>query len=108
MAVRKELFVCLGNIWRSYRKLRSGQYSLPASAIETGSVSTQAINKLRTVAHCRPDRFATMVPATPDDNQQCKYHGKTGAAAHLQDQLHRQQRHDAERHGRRSRRPPAH
>ena len=25
------------------------------------------MSKLRTVAHCRPERFATMVPATPDD-----------------------------------------
>src|SRR5260370_448464 len=33
-----------------------------------GRVSTQAINRLRTVAHCKPDLFATIVPATPDDS----------------------------------------
>ena len=48
--------------------MRSSQYSPPASAIETGRVSTQAINRLRTVAHCKPDLFATIVPATPDDS----------------------------------------
>jgi len=39
----------------SLQKWRSSQYRLPASRMETGSVSTQAINKLRTVAHCRPE-----------------------------------------------------
>src|SRR5262245_35529213 len=32
-----------------------------------GSVSTQAIKRLRTVAICRPDPLAAIVPATPDD-----------------------------------------
>ena len=34
--------------------------------IEMGRVNTQAINRLRTVAHCSPDLFAIIVPATPD------------------------------------------
>jgi 3-deoxy-manno-octulosonate cytidylyltransferase (CMP-KDO synthetase) len=38
-----------------YRALRSSQYRPPDSAIETGSVSTQAISRLRTVAHCKPE-----------------------------------------------------
>src|SRR5262249_31353794 len=33
-----------------------------------GSVSTHAINRLRTVAHCSPEPLAAIVPATPDDN----------------------------------------
>src|SRR5215475_7834116 len=33
-----------------------------------GSVSTQAISRLRTVAHCSPEPLAAIVPATPDDN----------------------------------------
>jgi hypothetical protein len=33
-----------------------------------GSVRTQANSRLRTVAHCRPEPLAAMVPATPDDN----------------------------------------
>lgn len=48
--------------------LRNAQYSVPASTMDTGSVSTHAISKLRTVAHCNPDRLATMVPATPEES----------------------------------------
>ena len=36
--------------------------------IEAGRVRTQAIAKLRTVDHCRPDRLAAMVPATPEES----------------------------------------
>ena len=36
--------------------------------IAAGSVVTHAKIKLRIVDHCRPERFAAMVPATPDDN----------------------------------------
>ena len=37
------------------------------NAIEAGKVSTQASSILRTVDHCRPEPFAAIVPATPDD-----------------------------------------
>ena len=40
----------------------------PASIIDAGSVSTQAIAKFRTVAHCSPEWFAAIVPAIPDDS----------------------------------------
>ena len=36
--------------------------------IAAGSVSTQAISTLRTVAICRPEPLAAIVPATLDDN----------------------------------------
>ncbi len=36
--------------------------------IAAGSVSTQAIAMLRTVDHCMPEPFATIVPATPDES----------------------------------------
>ena len=36
--------------------------------IETGKVSPHAMSRLRRVAHCKPERLAAMVPATPDDN----------------------------------------
>ena len=39
----------------------------PERNIEAGSVNGQAMAKLRTVPHCKPDLLATMVPATPDD-----------------------------------------
>ena len=32
-----------------------------------GRVSTQASSRLRTVLICRPDEFAKIVPATPED-----------------------------------------
>ena len=35
--------------------LRNAQNKNPASVIDAGSVSTQAINRLRTVPHCRPE-----------------------------------------------------
>ena len=47
---------------------RNPQNRKPASTIEAGSVSTHAIARLRTVDHCRPDWFAAMVPAIPDDS----------------------------------------
>jgi hypothetical protein len=40
----------------------------PDSIIAMGSVNTHASNKFRTVLHCKPERFASMVPATPEDN----------------------------------------
>ena len=43
------------------------QNSREASPIDAGSVRTQAISKFRIVDHCRPDLFAHMVPATPED-----------------------------------------
>ena len=33
---------------------RKAQNSVPDSMIEIGNVSTQAITRLRTVAHCKP------------------------------------------------------
>ena len=36
--------------------------------IAAGSVSTHAMSRLRTVDICSPDRFAAIVPATPDDS----------------------------------------
>ncbi|WP_164580946.1 hypothetical protein [Rhizobium leguminosarum] len=43
--------------------------SMKAIAIQAGSVSTQAISMLRTADHCRPEPFAAMVPATPDEGR---------------------------------------
>jgi len=40
----------------------------PASIIEAGRVSSQAIARLRTVDHCNPEWFAAMVPAMPEDS----------------------------------------
>ena len=52
-----------------FRKCREKiTYSVADSAIAAGSVSTQAISRLRMVAICRPEPFAAMVPATPDDS----------------------------------------
>ena len=42
--------------------------STPASRIAAGSVSNQAIARFRTVDIWSPDRFAAIVPATPDDS----------------------------------------
>jgi hypothetical protein len=58
---------------RSYPKLSqnrwvNSQYNEPDSRIAAGIVSTQAISRLRMVFICRPERFAAIVPATPDDN----------------------------------------
>src|SRR5579859_3203620 len=50
------------NTWRNRKN------SVPDSRIEAGSVSTQARIMLRIVSHCRPEPFAAMVPATPDDS----------------------------------------
>ena len=33
-----------------------------------GSVNTHAIRRFRTVAICKPEPFAAMVPATPQDS----------------------------------------
>lgn len=44
------------------------KYSVPDSAIAAGRVSTQASAILRTVDHCRPEPFAAIVPAMPDDS----------------------------------------
>ena len=41
---------------------------LADSIMATGSVSTQAIARFRTVFHCRPEPFAAIVPAMPDDS----------------------------------------
>ena len=40
----------------------------PASIIEMGRVRTQAMARLRTVDHCRPEWLAAMVPAMPDES----------------------------------------
>ena len=48
-------------------QLLNVQNSSAARPIEAGSVSTHAIAKLRIVDHCRPDLFAHIVPATPDE-----------------------------------------
>jgi hypothetical protein len=39
----------------------------PDRNMEMGSVSTQAIARFLIVFHWIPDRFAAIVPATPDD-----------------------------------------
>ena len=44
------------------------KYRVPDNAIAAGSVSTQASAMLRTVDHCRPEPFAAIVPAMPDDS----------------------------------------
>ena len=41
--------------------------SVKDRAIDTGSVSTQAMSRLRTVDICRPEPLATIVPATPEE-----------------------------------------
>jgi hypothetical protein len=46
----------------------NSQNSEPDNRIATGKVSTQAMARLRTVDHCRPERLAAIVPATPDDS----------------------------------------
>src|SRR5882724_3905242 len=61
--------------WKSYAQLipkRSMAFrtkaKIPApSKTVTGRVKTQAINKFRRVAFCKPDLFAAIAPATPDD-----------------------------------------
>ncbi len=49
-------------------KLLNVQNSTAARPIDAGSVNTQAISKLRIVDICKPDLFAHIVPATPDDS----------------------------------------
>ena len=53
---------------RPQNSLVNSQYKQPDSSIATGRVSTQAISRLRSVAICRPEPLAAMVPATPDDS----------------------------------------
>ncbi|CAB3778041.1 hypothetical protein LMG28614_00525 [Paraburkholderia ultramafica] len=53
---------------RPWNAIRNTQYKPAASAIDTGSVSTHARIRLRTVPHCRPEPLAAIVPATPDDS----------------------------------------
>src|SRR6516164_1820425 len=48
-------------------KLLKVQNRSADNPIDAGSVSTHAISRLRMVDICRPDLFAHMVPATPDD-----------------------------------------
>ena len=44
------------------------QYRVPDSTMAAGSVSTQAIARLRIVASCKPEPLAAMVPATPEES----------------------------------------
>ena len=46
----------------------NSQYNEPEITIAAGSVSTQAVSRLRIVDICRPDLLAAMVPATPDES----------------------------------------
>jgi hypothetical protein len=46
----------------------NNQYKEPESSIAAGNVNTQAMSRLRIVAHCKPDLLATMAPATPDES----------------------------------------
>ena len=41
--------------WSDQKILRNPQNRKPASIIDAGSVNTQAISRLRTVAHCNPE-----------------------------------------------------
>src|SRR5215469_18858554 len=54
--------------YRFQNAVRNAQNRNPESIIAAGKVRIHAIPKLRTVLHCRPERFAAMVPATPDDS----------------------------------------
>ena len=69
------MWVCPFYYYRTMRFLdqpydifAKAQNSVADNTMATGSVSTQAMIRLRTVAHCRPVPLAAMVPATPDDN----------------------------------------
>ena len=53
---------------RVQNKCVKSQYSEPDSRIAAGRVSTQAISRLRMVDICRPERFAAIVPATPEES----------------------------------------
>src|SRR6202142_1738659 len=64
-----------------YPSFENAQNNEPESRIETGSVSTQAMSRLRTVAHCRPEWLAAMVPATPDDSTWVVLTGSPKASA---------------------------
>ena len=48
--------------------LRKSQNRNADNIIAAGKVSTQAIAILRTVSHCRPDWFAAIVPAMPEES----------------------------------------
>src|SRR5262245_26241578 len=52
---------------RVQNMLTNSTNRLADSVMAHGRVRTQAISRLRTVSHCRPDPLAAMVPATPDD-----------------------------------------
>jgi hypothetical protein len=49
--------------------LVNNQYSEPDStiAIAIGRVNTHAMRRLRIVPHCKTERLAVIVPATPED-----------------------------------------
>ena len=66
---------------RTQKMWRKMKYKVPDSRIAAGRVSTQAINRLRTVDICNPDRFAAMVPATPDDSTCVVETGKPNMSA---------------------------
>ena len=59
----------------------NNQNNDPDNPIDTGSVSTQAMSRLRTVPHCSLDPFAVMVPATPDDSTCVVLTGRPKASA---------------------------
>ena len=63
-----------------------------------GKVSTQAISRLRTVAICRPEPLAAMVPATPDDKMCVVETGnpQTSAAAIVRVVLEHQREHESQ------------
>src|SRR6187402_3558992 len=57
-----------GTVCTDQNKCVNSQYNEPDSITATGKVSTHAIARLRTVLICRPDWFATIVPATPEES----------------------------------------
>ena len=61
--------------------LRKGQKRNPDSTIDAGRVSTQAMARLRTVAHCSPEWLAAIVPATPAESTCAALTGKPNQSA---------------------------
>src|SRR5215470_13613741 len=53
---------------RVQKMLTNNTNRLAESVMAQGRVRTQAISRLRTVSHCRPEPLTAMVPATPDDS----------------------------------------
>src|SRR5579862_9656450 len=53
---------------RHFQIVRNVQNSSAERQMEAGSVKIQAIARFLTVAHCNPEWFAIIVPATPEDN----------------------------------------